>query len=845
MKAPVHLKSRAIVIIASILTVGPTLSAQEMADSVHQTRANPVLAEAYSARFSAVNPALFGYTPNDVYICQPTKYNNGENVIKPDPEKYPWEASLGNGMPNVIVDEYGNVSVYLSSFLAFASKPPSRVGMVAYTNNTSSYTNWTRPNAGLYWYNPKGQTADEKISADSIAWSQSTNVVAIDIESVGMYDEYDVSKNGIKLIYLPQRESHNKILSAYEMNKSFRPNGLLSGFYDMKYNRTRLQSNFTFNFINGDTHMGWIRLNGIFSFVSRVNAKRSYIKPDEHLPFRPDHRKRYRRETVTVVGPSIVSQHVPLDVALDMSTPQWEPYSMQPFQMPGYEQDIWWGIATMYGTSGDPDVDAKQRSELAISNDGFNWHYLKPGFPFIDNGTDPNSDDYGCINAAIPVNNTKFSSDRKDLYYFYAASNKRHVSGRNPGVSLAFGVRGKWAGLHSDSDRKVFTSTKNDEILSSGLSATYSLYNGFYIGSNCCPFILSDVTEDPTGKNINNMNSYSAFFMYAQEGNTRGDLLLAVFGAPKSGTTTPSDDYEAVGFTYGGKDASSKYYLLRHLKKISEKDPTSIISMRQLPPFSVSLEYWGKNSNFYGIEFEITKPEAECPLSVENMSLHQPKNIWLFTQDTHGQYSTHDFSNEKLIPNETPPTCMVTGTLAIDATLADLEGEQVIVKVHGDKSNNNSMSISVTQLGDIVYKLTKDGETFAEMKVSPPEGQTFRRKRVSITVESLHPRNRKYGKEITDQVTLFRVSCPEMGFEKIVPQPIIWDWKHAEGAITESDRANAQCFAFLQFTSFVPSMTSVSIGCEDETGASRFHGTVHKTQFAPQLPVGKSDFWNE
>ena len=156
--------------------------------------------------------------------------------------------------------------------------------------------------------------------------------------------------------------------------------------------------------------MGILKEENTYYFVSRVNAKRSYLTPEEHLPLKPDSRKRYRRETVTPIGPDFVSQHVTLNVALDMSTPQWEPYSMQPFQMPGFEDDIWYGLVTMFGTEGDPDVAAKQRTELAISNDGFHWKYLKPGYPFLDNGTDPNSDDYGCINIAIPVNNTKYSS---------------------------------------------------------------------------------------------------------------------------------------------------------------------------------------------------------------------------------------------------------------------------------------------------------------------------------------------------------------------------------------------------------------------------------------------------
>lgn len=821
-------------------------STQNLTDSTAVMSQESDFLEAFSKKYSAVNPALFSYNTNDVYLNCPTKYSGGTNIISPDPQKYPWESRLENGMPNAIVSEYGYVSIYMSSFIAFASKPPSKVGALVYTNNTSSYykPNWTRPDAGLFWYNAAGQTADEKIVDTLTGQVEPTNIVAVDIESMGMYDQYDVSKNGIKLIYLPQRESHNQIISAYEMNKSFNSDGVLSGFKSMSEHRLSHQVNFTFDFINGDTHMGILNESGNYSFVSRVNAKRSYVKPDETLPFRPDARKRYRRETVTPIGHSFVSQHVSLNVALDMSTPQWEPYSMQPFQMPGFENDIWYGLVTMFGTEGDPDVAAKQRTELAISNDGFHWHYLKPGVPFIDNGTDPNSDDYGCINAAIPVNNTKFSSDRDDLFYFYAASNQRHVSGRNPGVSLAFGRRGAWAGLKATYTEKSITSPMTDELISRKAGPSYSLYNALYLGSRCSPKILSSVTEDPTDKNLNRMTSYAAVLVYALNGSSKGQLLTAVLGAPKKGTTSPSNEYEAVGFTYGGKDASSKYYLIKYFSDLSKSNPNKIFSMSTMDPIPVMLETKLKNATLYGLKFEMTKQEALCPLDVQTTSLYQPKNIWAHSQNTPGQFFTQDFSDIKLAPNETPPVNMVTGTLAINATVGNQGGEQVLVNVYGDSNNNNNMNIVYDSNGNLVYTLNKDGMPFAQMTVSPPQGLSFSGKQVHISVEAVLPRYRKYGKDITDQVTVFRVSCPDLNFEKIVPQPILWDWKHAEGAITDSDRANAQCFAFLEFTSFTPSMNKLSIGSKDSSGTSKFTGTIHNVQFAPTLPEGTNDFWN-
>ena len=74
--------------------------------------------------------------------------------------------------------------------------------------------------------------------------------------------------------------------------------------------------------------MNYFKHNGKYYFVSRLNGKRSALKQGETLPLRPDARKRYRRETVTEIGPQLVSKNVDFTIALDMSTLRWEPYSM-------------------------------------------------------------------------------------------------------------------------------------------------------------------------------------------------------------------------------------------------------------------------------------------------------------------------------------------------------------------------------------------------------------------------------------------------------------------------------------------------------------------------------------
>mgnify|MGYP004444746015 FL=1 len=89
-----------------------------------------------SVKYSSVNPAMTIYSSNDVFLACPTKYKNGENIIKPNPSLYPVEGRLENGMPNVIVSPEGNVSIYVSSFLVYAHTPPSKVGAMVYTNSS-------------------------------------------------------------------------------------------------------------------------------------------------------------------------------------------------------------------------------------------------------------------------------------------------------------------------------------------------------------------------------------------------------------------------------------------------------------------------------------------------------------------------------------------------------------------------------------------------------------------------------------------------------------------------------------------------------------------------------------
>ncbi len=797
--------------------------------------------------FSAVNPGLFLYNTQDVHIHPPTKHNNGKNIITPTPATYPWEKNLGNGMPNVIVDNGGHLSMYVSCFLIPSPVPWSKVGVMAYTNTSTDPAVWTRPDAGLYWYNAQDSVVETRLSPVYQPGYQTTNVVAVDIESLGIYEDTDQgAEKPFKLVYLPQREKFNQLIAGYEMSRDFTQSGILSGFTQMKQDRKTRQIEFGYDFINGDTHMGYLKQNGNYFLFSRINAKRSTLRPGETLPFPPpaDPRDRYRRETVTNIGKTLSSGHYDFDVALDRSSNGWEPYSLQPFRFPEFRSDIWWGIATMFGSTALPDVSSRQRTELAISNDGLHWQWLRPGIPFLDNGDDPQSDDHGCINMGKPILAGKYSSSPEDLLYYYVASKQRHVGGRVAGVSLAIGKYGKWAGLSSGATEKQFVSP----VLPSGtkyLTAKISLYEALRHNAIYTPGILADVTEDPRGKRISELNSYAKVSIFAYDKDESGTadftLLAGSMGSSQQGTGNISDEYESVG-TVDGTDLHTKSLLFDYMKKRADKTRHIISLKDDMQAVPVIFDARVKNATFYGIRFKSGSGNQSDILSTEEVSSYRGKRYWDYRPSTptmpcHTEY----FDIGEHIPNEFNPTTTPKGTIAVKMTpLTATSRWQTILRIHGNYDNN--IGLYYMPDGSVFYQMMTHGTEFASMKIYPPEGNTFLGKEIIVTVEALNANERKYATETKEDATVLRVSCPALQFEKTVQQDILWRWKR--DVPTEADKANARCFAYAQFSAFVSDLNKVTVGAADEDCNLRFYGSIDQVEIAETLPsTAGNDFW--
>lgn len=808
-----------------------------------------ILAQDYNVRYSAINPALFLYHDKDVFINPPQKYNNGKHIIAPDYVSYPWEQHLENGMPNVIVDNAGNTSIYISSYLIYNPEGRSKVGAMAYTNNTNSLSNWKRPNAGLYWFNSKGTTPDEKISPTFEEGFQNTNIVAADIESVNLFEEVEENTELVNVVYSPQRESVSNLLAIYQMSKNVDSNGILTGFSQMKNDRTTKQKLLHFKFINGGTHLNLYKLHDKYFLNGRVNTRRTYLRPDEIPPFNPDPRKRFRRSIVAELGQSLVSGDYDYYTALDMSTTLWEPYSIQSFQLPGYEDDIQLGLITMYGTDGFSSVEMKQRTELAFTVDGEHWRYVKPGVPFLDNGTDPSSDDYGCINIAKPVWGTKFFSDNKKLLYFYASSNHRHVITRQTGISLATGYWGKLAGLYSTSEEKNIVSINPNlsDIVTSDDMVYFYVSKAFDLDKEFCPYILADISEDPRNKDIASLSSYVCVRLYEYDSKStsgKGMLLGGVLGSSKAGTKEYSNDYEAVPLIVDNKNMTSKVGVLDYIRKLSSSNPQQIISFKNIAPIPIILEASIKNATFYGLEFKNKSVNKDIAVDITRSKSFDKQNLFTYKPSSPKESVCikYDFSNEILPPNHLSPTNMAVGALAVKVKPQKSDNDQVIFSMLGD--DDNYISLQFTSSGNFEYLLVKDGIPFNKMIISPNVGESFVGKECIITLEGKPYRDRKYLKEYTEDVASMRVKVPSLSFEQVVHEPITWNWKHETGSITPSDIAVARAFSYVPFTSFIAGLNKLCIGGYNDSCSNLFKGTIYQLEVSDALPDGENDFWN-
>lgn len=321
-----------------------------------------------------------------------------------------------------------------------------------------------------------------------------------------------------------------------------------------------------------------------------------------------------------------------------------------------------------------------------------------------------------------------------------------------------------------------------------------------------------------------------------------GHFLGGTLGSSKQGTTTISDDYEVVPFVTGGKDGTTKQFLFDFLKRFSQENPRAIVSLKEFNPIPIVLEARVKNAVIYGLKFNKSPLAQEAAISFDEASAYQFSNHWAYTSEEAGRVFTYDFSRQAKLPNQSFPTDLKSGAISILATPGEaVASTQTLLRLYGS-DDENDLGIYYDAEGNFRYTLKRDGMPYAQMIIPPPIGKKFAGHQVQITLESVKYEDRKYGRSLPENTCVLRVFCPDLGLDHILQQEILWNWKHAPGSITDSDRANARAFAYLQFSAFSPGMTNLTIGGEKANPATPFTGTIHRVEFADKLAPGENDF---
>lgn len=370
-----------------------------------------------------------------------------------------------------------------------------------------------------------------------------------------------------------------------------------------------------------------------------------------------------------------------------------------------------------------------------------------------------------------------------------------------------------------------------------------SVRDAFSIGSKFYPQILADITDDPRTSPIKDLKSYVMSKIYSYNPNTEhglGMFLGGTMGSSVHGTHDISDQFEATSAFEEGMDGMSKENILNYMRLLSAFQPTQIISFKEtfIP---IVLETTIKNATLFSIKFASAK-DGSVAIDFDKAGVYKPQTLWTFKPTTPilSDIYVKSFQNEKWFPNKIIPTKMEEGSIALKINPTKFQEQQTILIMPNDE--HNYISINLTKDGVLQYTLKKEGDDYLVLQTSPPEGKDFYGKDVFMTIEVVKNKQRKYDKKYTEEVTIMRTSCPELGFEKIERQPIIWNFRR--DTPTSVDSSYARGYAYLPFSAFVGGIDKIIIGGSDEAGKDKFKGAIYQIEIADHLPSGTSDFWS-
>lgn len=870
----------------------------------------PGLEPGTGTRFSAVNPALFLYSADDVYINAPTKHNNGAHLVAQNKTSFPWEDAWDNGYPNVFVTPTGNVAAYLSVFTFFDPNKKDSQTAIEFLRTNNQLDWWLRPDLGVLHYDASTAIHADKVNNNGTG--QSTNLIAEELETMGITAE----NNDLRLVYRIHGKTdgvqifNGHTFHGYKTTKSFDSNEAFSFFTNTSnpFNSYYTRNNIKAPFLSADTHNKVYAASNGHSIQYYFTTRLRPVSPVAVPGYRPngnrpagaggpttsDEKKQWRRSYAIEIDPNLDTSvyHSELTPLLDPQDNGAEPYSLQPYRLPGFEGDILWGLVTMYDnackldcwTNNDWDT---QWTELAISTDGRHWKYLKPGTPFIPNGHqegDSNVDDLYTVNAALPVMATRFHNTDylEEQYYFYVSSKEKHKDSQNRvgGISLAKGDYGKMAGLHVPNiNGKTFYSMnpKNTNVgVDTNNILKLSLSDIFFIGANTSVNlnrkvklgILADVTNhiNDTIYFVEDIPaSYVSVNFHAYDANDpegTGELIFGGF-ANATPSNIPSKNYDIVPyisnqFTKKVNNlitSNSKNQIFTFLAAYQRRRG-GIVSTKKTIPIVIRADV--ANATFYGFQLE-GRMNHPSPLKTDPPAHFTPPNP-IYSLDLTGNsvFGSCSRWNEMMhlqsiaapVPNQVAITDLPQGAIAIKVrpSQANPSTEQFIFGLWGD--DNNHIAVTYGTDGKYHYRVRKDAVNFIDFSIAPVDLSlsSFHNQTATITIENIN--KNKYGPGSWDPTQIVdgtsRNIVPNMrvkvGSSTHVVVPTITllpdlpaNFKH---------NADTRISHYDIFASFLPTLDRAVTGFNGGSGCSGvFQGNIYGIEVSTELPTN-SDFYS-
>ncbi|NJO00493.1 MAG: T9SS type A sorting domain-containing protein [Bacteroidia bacterium] len=652
------------------------------------------------------------------------------------------------------------------------------------------------------------------------------------------------------------------------------------------------QAYFRVPFVNGDTHHNIYQVGDSYHLISRIRINSSDVNAGDNTPLTPRgstnniYTNQIRRKVLAEIGSTYLTdtpEHS-LYIALDAYDDYIEPYSILVEKLPGFEQDMYWGLVEGFnrdkkGSNGNKHLTHFDTRwvELAISSDGKTWRWLKPGYEnaILPNGPRLNDPDHGDISPSPAIFNTKFHTTLGDHplrpYYFYKSSQYKHgdAGSELSGVSLARGAFGKLAGLRSDGPSGHFYSP--NPVSSDGkISLEQTIF--LKLGELLTGFDRQDIGTIADADPANSLAASHLIVRAYQAGATHGAGEI-LYQARNTGAVAYQSDRQASTWhdprfgTYQHDPSDYKAGVMNYLSSRAAQG-TPVWSLKQ-EEVKITLEAFceGKTT-LYGFKL----PGLQTEVTSEYQPLSEPAWTNIPGVPLSGTHSAlfgrwEDFEepincgylrlpyHEALLPNEVPIEEFKQGAISFRVRPYDQGGKQYIYTMHKDDSNyvalyyeNNGYHYEIIRRGNAVANIVWEGDRrivtykdslfrYLYLHVEDP---SFNANTATISIST----NIQDRDENGNFYTVLRV-VPDGGQPKEHRSTLLTTPTTGEERVNHT---RSQIAEYLLFSSLVPGLDKITIGgfpnSESDEGpcVKGFNGFIYGVEYSSSLN-GDGVFW--